>query len=389
MNSHEAYSKLDLARGLPKDRVDSQFEKLEQEYIERVASTQNAKLKQVYSDRLEEIRAAHAFLTAAFENVVSDAIDSESLPESAPEIQEDKPLHSSTNKSSSRLPIFLFLLALLAGGGYYWFFMHESKDAVEQINPFRKKSGERLVFVNNLNLREFHDVDSRTIGTFPTGTRLIYDKDEAPYFEYEKEREWRKVKVLHPDKGWDTDEYVGWMAISECGVDWLTTKEADIRVLEGIFIDEGAGRALSAKHRSVLINQFASDSTDQWSLYAEDRESELQKVTMVDFGLSSKDCNDKDQKDAVIVLERDGTQKLLVLSSDYSDAYISYQWDFSREVITVRPLRSSEIRSLNAKHAIYVHGGVFINTTGIPIALIRYSHSTSEYSTKEMAIVEL
>jgi hypothetical protein len=387
MNSQEAYSKLDLARGLPKDRVDSQFEKLEQEYIERVASTQNAKLKQVYSDRLEEIRAAHAFLTAAFENAVNDGIDSESLPESAPEIQEDKPLHSSTNKSSSRLPIFLFLLALLAGGGYYWFFMHESKDDVEQIDPFRKKSGERLVFVNNLNLREFHDANSRTIGTFPTGTRLIYDKDEDPYFEYENEREWRKVKVIHPSKGWDTDEYVGWMAISECGVDWLTTKEADIHVLEGLFIDEGAGRALSAKHRSVLINQFASDSTDQWSLYAEDRESELQKVTMVDFALSSKDCNDNDQKDAVIVLERDGTQKLLVLSSNYSDSYISYQSDFQGEELTVRPLRSSQIRDLDNKLPGNVHGGAYINKSGVPFALISYSDY--QYSSKAIYLIQL
>ena len=387
MNSQEAYSKLDLARGLPKDRVDSQFEKLEQEYIERVASTQNAKLKQVYSDRLEEIRAAHAFLTAAFENAVNDGIDSESLPESAPEIQVDKPLHSSTNKSSSRLPIFLFLLALLAGGGYYWFFMHESKDDVEQIDPFRKKSGERLVFVNNLNLREFHDANSRTIGTFPTGTRLIYDKDEDPYYEYENEREWRKVKVIHPSKGWDTEEYVGWMAISECGVDWLTTKEADIHVLEGIFIDEGAGRSLSAKHRSVLINQFASDSTYQWNLYAEDRESELQKVTMVDFALSSKDCNDNDQKDAVIVLERDGTQKLLVLSSNYSDSYISYQSDFQGEELTVRPLRSAQIRDLNNKYSGYVHGGAYINKTGVPFALISYSEY--QYSTKAIYLVQL
>ena len=387
MNSQEAYSKLDLARGLPKERVDSQFEKLEQEYKERVASTQNAKLKKVYSDRLDEIRAAHAYLTSAFENTESDAVASEPSPAPITEIHEEKPLHSDSKKPFTWLPIALLVLALLAGGGYYWFFMAESKDEVEQINPFRKMSGERFVFVNNLNLREFHDVNSRIIGTFPTGTRLIYDKDEAPYIEYENQREWIKVKVLHPSKGWDTDEYVGWMAISECGVDYLTTNHADIRVLEGIFIDEGAGRSLSAKNRSELINQFASDSTNQWSLYAGDRESELQKVTIVDFALSSKDCNDKEQMDAVIVLERDGTQKLLVLSSNYSDSYISFHNEFPGKKLTVRPLRSSQISNLNEKYDGYVHGGAYIDMSGVPFALI--SHSQYEYSVKEIYLIQL
>ena len=72
MNIQEAYKKLDLARGLGKERVDSQYFSLKNELESKILVTQNDKLKEVYSKRLEEVEYAYSTLVDHFENSNSD-----------------------------------------------------------------------------------------------------------------------------------------------------------------------------------------------------------------------------------------------------------------------------------------------------------------------------
>jgi hypothetical protein len=62
MTTQEAYKTLDLAKGLSMDRVEAQFTKLKAEMESKMASTSNERLKQVYSNRLDEIEEAYATL---------------------------------------------------------------------------------------------------------------------------------------------------------------------------------------------------------------------------------------------------------------------------------------------------------------------------------------
>jgi hypothetical protein len=68
MTPQEAYKTLDLAKGLGMDRVEAQFTKLKAEMESKIASTSNERLKQVYSNRLNEIEEAYAALIEHFED---------------------------------------------------------------------------------------------------------------------------------------------------------------------------------------------------------------------------------------------------------------------------------------------------------------------------------
>jgi hypothetical protein len=66
MNIQDAYKKLDLAKGLNKERVEDQYRKLKSEIESKISSTHNDRLKQVYVNRLAEVEEAYNVLVEHF-----------------------------------------------------------------------------------------------------------------------------------------------------------------------------------------------------------------------------------------------------------------------------------------------------------------------------------
>lgn len=67
-----AYKKLDLAKGINLQRVEVQFEKLSSDLQTKINGTTTVKLKQIYSDRLNEIEEAFATLLEHFDSGFAD-----------------------------------------------------------------------------------------------------------------------------------------------------------------------------------------------------------------------------------------------------------------------------------------------------------------------------
>jgi hypothetical protein len=159
------------------------------------------------------------------------------------------------------------------------------------------------------------------------GTRLIFDENEYPKVD-DKNRTWRKVRVIHPLYGWDKPDerfpypYEGWMATDECGVSWLEDS-LNTANLSKILGNEDAGRSVKSNYRHGLLNYFKKKGYfDDWVIYGSDEKAELQLVILNKFGNSSKDCNNEDQSDFITILHSKQTndKKLLVLSlSDFNN----------------------------------------------------------------------
>ena len=67
-----AYKQLDLAKGVDLRRVEVQFEKLSSDLQTKINGTTTVKLKQIYSDRLNEIEEAFATLLEHFDSGFAD-----------------------------------------------------------------------------------------------------------------------------------------------------------------------------------------------------------------------------------------------------------------------------------------------------------------------------
>jgi hypothetical protein len=80
MTPQEAYKTLDLAKGLGMDRVEAQFLKLKTEMEEKIASTSNERLKQLYSNRLNDVEEAYAALLENQINPIEERKFVESKP---------------------------------------------------------------------------------------------------------------------------------------------------------------------------------------------------------------------------------------------------------------------------------------------------------------------
>lgn len=87
MTPQEAYKTLDLAKGLDMDRIEAQVSRLKIEMQKKVASTSNERLKQVYTNRLDEIEEAYATLIESLQ-VGSDHVQKrvEIVPEQSSSI---------------------------------------------------------------------------------------------------------------------------------------------------------------------------------------------------------------------------------------------------------------------------------------------------------------
>lgn len=72
MTPQEAYKKLDLARGIGKERVQIQFETIQLEMQEKIAATTNDRLSKVFQNRLSEAEEAYAVLLEHFDSPEND-----------------------------------------------------------------------------------------------------------------------------------------------------------------------------------------------------------------------------------------------------------------------------------------------------------------------------
>jgi hypothetical protein len=116
MTPQEAYKKLDLARGLERERVEAQFEKLKIEISEKIRSKSTEKLKQLYTTRLDDIEEAYSVLIDYFEEV-QNTTDLNKNTISRKSIEPDKLTTSSTFFSRSKL--LIIAIPVLIAGCYF------------------------------------------------------------------------------------------------------------------------------------------------------------------------------------------------------------------------------------------------------------------------------
>jgi hypothetical protein len=342
MNIQEAYKKLDLARGLGKDRVDSQYFSLKNELESKILVTQNDKLKEVYTKRLEEVEYAYSALLDHFENNSSDKEallanvipPSPSLPVPIPSAPVSlNPEPTFTNYAFEPLPtskkknkfVIIGVLSLLIVGGISLLYFKTSLFKSGNDDLFRVIEGEKRVFVNNLILRQFPDPESSKIEVFPFGTRLTVDENE-PSKTDDKNVMWRKVRVMHPVYGWERPDdrfpypYEGWMAIQQCGVTWIEDSTKTNKLAK-ILVGNESGRSLSSEYRHALVAYFeANNYLDEWFLYGKVKTETIQNSLSINLGYyyNEKDCKGDDKANFIALFNsKSGAQtKLLVMSMD-------------------------------------------------------------------------
>lgn len=331
MNTQEAYRQLDLAQGLDFDRVQSQYNSLKSGLTEKIAGTSNAALKDVYQKRLDEVEQAYKVLAKHFNQDVNDHdVDSE---EGTVSFTEDTFTSTETKEKKSLNPILL--IVGIVGAGivaitgiilaiiFFW----------PEEDPFRVQEGEQRIFVSALNLREYPDDDAYKIGSFPTGTRFVYDLEEEPIFS--SNFTWRKVNVLHPVYGWGSEDqpnpYSGWMATAQCGIAWVADT-LKTQQLQQIFDDNSY---ITSSYRHKLVEYFNDmNYLGEWVIPDENDESSYKPVVARKYGLSERDCDGDRQRDLFVVLRNvySYDQKVLIMYLDSNgDAQVHSDMDFPDE----------------------------------------------------------
>lgn len=370
MNIQEAYKKLDLAKGLNQDRVETQYRKLKAEMEQKIATSQNEKLLQLYRNRLDEIEESYDVLIEHLSNDDSSSLIDEPRTQVKNKIQ-DVP-SSPVKKNKNTLISVLVIAALVLAIPVVYFMSSETIVEQEEVDFFRKMEGETQVFVNNLILRQYPDSKSTKIETFPMGTRLIFVENESPKTDSDQ-RVWRKVRVIHPVYGWDRPDerfpypYEGWMATAECGVSWIEDSLTTAN-LARILGNEDAGRSVTSNYRHGLVEFFQQGNYfDNWVIYGNDKKDKMQKVILGNLGNSEDDCKGDKQLDFVALLQNknSGDQQLIVMSSDsYGNARVIYQeyqdplTDYTTQ--GMRKLTSSELRSFNKRYNTYANNGILL-----------------------------
>lgn len=338
MNLQDAYKKLDLAKGLDEARVKNQYEKLKEDLLNKLSSIKSEKLKQVYTNRLQEVEDSYTFLLNHFNGggELTENEKTENLNQQNTEFSKSNNKSSHFSKKSIIYIVVLFFIFSLSliyfiGTGFF---------SKEKIDLFRKIDGEVNVFVNNLTLRQYPDSKSAKIELFPFGTRLIFEENE-PAKKDEKNRTWRKVRVIHPVYGWDRPDenfpypYEGWMAVEECGTSWVedSTKTAD---LNKIFGNEFASISITSNYRHALLDYFTEKKYfDSYQIYGAEKNDKYKSVLLANFENSESNCNDEKQMDLVALLESKdskstGKRRLLVMSLNAKGEYkVAYDEEVS------------------------------------------------------------
>jgi hypothetical protein len=152
MTPQEAYKTLDLAKGLGMERVEPQFLKLKTEMEEKIASTSNERLKQVYSNRLMQVEEARASLIDYLHRELEGNQAQENL------FSEKKLMRKSKSTLSKWLLIFLPLIFI--GAYFLWQF--------QQLDPKveAEKLAQKFCDCQNQNNQEYITQLNDFINTF-------------------------------------------------------------------------------------------------------------------------------------------------------------------------------------------------------------------------------
>ena len=361
MNIQDAYKKLVLAKGLSKERVEDQYVQLKLEIEAKISSTNNERLKVVYTNRLVEVQEAYNCLINHFDNN-GELNEKKSNSEEFQPIIEDVSVGASKAQLKNKKIFILSLVCVVLISIVGFLYFNSDVFVAEEVDLFRKIEGEQQVFVNNLTLRQYPDSKSSKIELFPLGTRLIFDENEQ-YKIDDKQRIWRKVRVLHPVYGWDRPDdqfpypYEGWMAVEECGVPWVEDSLTTANLLR-ILGNEDAGRSVISSYRHGLVEFFQERNYfDKWIIYGSDKKDFLQNIILMNLGNSDEDCNGNDQNDFVALMNSQDSeeQRLIVMSTDVDGGSTVVYEDYypELEVYGMRKLSRSELRSFNRRYDTY------------------------------------
>jgi hypothetical protein len=339
MNIQEAYRQLDLANGLDFDRVQSQYTSLKSGLAEKISGTSNAVLKEVYQKRLDEVEEAYTVLAEHFNHDVNDDVSSE---DNGSSFTEDRYTISDTEvKASSKLNTKL--IAIIGSGIvvltalFFAFFGFQSK-----LDPFRTLEGEEQIFVSSLRLRKSPEINRENfINSYPTGTRFIYDPNEKAQFI--DSILWRKIHICDTLYGWGTEEkpflYSGWIATSECGVQYVADPVKTQQLLK-IFEKDEKHFIIKASFRHALFDYFVeNDFLGKWYVPDGNYDSTYTPVGKLN-NLSDKYCiKDDESKDSpgddlfVVIRSFEGmNQKILLMTVDSNgEAMVKREFHFPGE----------------------------------------------------------
>jgi hypothetical protein len=395
MNIQEAYKKLDLARGLGRDRVDSQYRLLKDELMSKISTTQNEKLINVYKNRLEEVESAYLALVSHFENAnqIAEPPQAEIIPPrpvSTPQITSIEPKTNSKKKSKYFIigGIALFILILIPVLYFKTNLFRNDKAYL-----FRVMEGEKRVLIDNITLRQFPDAKSSKIEVFPFGTRLLLDESE-PSKTDNKNVLWKKVRVIHPIYGWEKPDdrfpypYEGWMAIEQCGVKWVEDSTVTNK-LARILVGNNSGRNVISNYRLPLVNYFEKNNyLNEWELFGKEKivdngkskSDPYQYAFSTILGNSNYYCIDEEVPDFIAQFKSKTSLmvKLLIMTIDINGQYkVLYDQNFSDNTgnsLGLKKMSSQDLYYHNyyyynqqyLKNAVWVDPNIYgFNTIGI------------------------
>ena len=319
MTVRDAYRSLDLAPGLGKDRVESQFHNLTIDLKNRLSQSKSPNLQTFYASRLKEIEAAKAILDQHFapnEAKVMDesddsAIDQEvtDFPVDSKQATDDTASESNAPSENSQDPIaqeFSFSYegeseeldknanfqsevnpnstetvatkgngaqldaptknkflrpALIAGGILLTLIFLYFKNQYDQANdPFRHLPNEKYVLVNKLHLRAYPNEYAYSLKILSYGTRIIEVESGSGF---EKGLMWSRVAVFNDASGWEQPD-TGFIAVSECGQPWVVDS-ASYHRFHAVVEDNNRISGMTVQKRYALVNYLNSVSLEEAS----------------------------------------------------------------------------------------------------------------------------
>jgi hypothetical protein len=150
--------------------------------------------------------------------------------------------------------------------------------------------------------------------------------------------------------------FEGWIAVSECGVDWVADS-TKVSKLSSILGNEDAAKVIHSSFRHPLVDYFEKKNyLDNWVIYGVDSKEKIKPLLINDFGNSTRDCNNNKQSELVAILKNknNNSKKLIIISLYGSDNYeVIYDNEIDSDVSGFRKLSSTEKSQLNYDYDIW------------------------------------
>lgn len=356
MTVRDAYRALDLAPGLGKDRVESQFQSLTIDLKNRLSQSKSPNLQTFYASRLKEIESAKAILDQHFapnEAKVSDESDDTASESNVPSENSQDPIVQeysfsyegeseeldknanfqsevnpnstetlATNGNEAQLDTSTknkFLRpALIAGGILLTLIFLYFKNQYDQANdPFRHLPNEKYVLVSKLHLRAYPNGDAYSLKILPYGTRIIEVESGSAS---EKGLVWSRVAVFNDVSGWEQPD-TGFIAVSECGQPWVVDS-ASYHRFHTVVEDNNRISGMTVQKRYALVNYLNSVSLEEASgLTLSSNQSSDKFIAFQDFTdpRAPRNCKGFRQVGFATILEK---------SNDASKSKLALFWRF-------------------------------------------------------------